>query len=462
MDQPFGGPADLALKGAVMKGLRLFLSLTCIAFASSATAQVFCILPCSITPCSQYTWPTDPPPCDAASTLQACVDNAGPDDTVQIATNFVNESISIQNALTLRAAQGFTPVFASGRSITAEPKVYCNSFTIEGLTLDQGDISVIQQSDGSMNAQIVGNTILSPSTNIGATEVGGSGGPVGFDVSGNTISVPYDDSGVLQREIGIGVSSVGPSLTGRIEGNSIAMEGIVGRGAIQITTYADSSQIDVIANRITGEHYENGVFFEQAAGTAQGRVLDNLVIGTAGGNGGTKGAISFESTAGTLDANVVNNTIAAAERGIYVYGATSVSGLVANNIMSGSTQEGIWIDPASAATVPNRNNLLFGAGGQDFYGTTPGPGTLSMDPLFVGPDDYHLQAASPAIDAGDDASVPADLTTDLEDNPRIQGAHVDIGAYETAPEPTAQTLEITALGALLVPKARRKAVRVRI
>ena len=436
-----------------MKGLRLLLALTCLSFAGTASAQiVFCVLPCSITPCSQHTWPTDPPPCDAASTLQACVDNAGPDDTVEIATNFVDESISIQNALTLRAAQGFTPVFNSGRSITAEPTVYCNAFTIEGLTLEQGDISVIQQSQGSMNAQIVGNTIRSPSTRNGAIQVAGSGGPVGFDISGNTITIPYDETGVLEHEIGIGISLIGPSLTGVVEDNSITMQGIVGGGAIQVTSYADSAQIDVIANRTAGDHYANGVYFAQAAGAMQARALDNLVIGAAGVNLGTKGAISFESTAGTLDATVVNNTLVDSDIGIYVYGATPVSGLVADNIVSESPEFGIWIDPASAATLPNRNNLVFGAS-QHFYGTTAGPDTVSMDPLFDGPDDYHLQAASPAIDAGDDASVPADLTTDLDGNPRVQGAHVDMGAYETAPEPTAGVLSVAALGALLVAKA---------
>jgi len=47
--------------------------------------------------------------------------------------------------------------------------------------------------------------------------------------------------------------------------------------------------------------------------------------------------------------------------------------------------------------------------------------------------DLRLQPASPAIDAGDDTAVPAGITTDLDGNPRIIGAAVDMGAFETLP-----------------------------
>ena len=79
----------------------------------------------------------------------------------------------------------------------------------------------------------------------------------------------------------------------------------------------------------------------------------------------------------------------------------------------------------------------------------PGAGNVDMDPLFVDPGgwddngtpadpdddfwvdgDYHLQASSPCINAGNDAAVPEGITTDLDGHARILCGQVDIGAYE--------------------------------
>lgn len=62
-----------------------------------------------------------------------------------------------------------------------------------------------------------------------------------------------------------------------------------------------------------------------------------------------------------------------------------------------------------------------------------GTGNLNEDPLFMDAanGDLHLQSCSPAIDAGNNASVPAGTTTDLEGNPRFyNNGTVDMGAYE--------------------------------
>ncbi|MEQ1746214.1 MAG: HYR domain-containing protein [Saprospiraceae bacterium] len=92
-----------------------------------------------------------------------------------------------------------------------------------------------------------------------------------------------------------------------------------------------------------------------------------------------------------------------------------------------------------------------------------GTGNLNVDPLFVSSTDFHLQACSPAIDAGTDAGAPGD---DLDGNarpfdaaPNVAGNY-DMGAYEyqqALPAPTATcqniTVQLDANGSVTVPAA---------
>jgi hypothetical protein len=119
---------------------------------------------------------------------------------------------------------------------------------------------------------------------------------------------------------------------------------------------------------------------------------------------------------------------------------------------------GIWAAPP----ISLANNIIYfndGSGGwqglpNNVYGGSctwccvqgigPGAGNTSADPLFVdvAAGDLHLVQNSPCTDAGENLSVPAGTTTDLDGNPRLAddpqvpdsgsgGAPVvDIGAYE--------------------------------
>ncbi len=60
-----------------------------------------------------------------------------------------------------------------------------------------------------------------------------------------------------------------------------------------------------------------------------------------------------------------------------------------------------------------------------------GGNNLDADPLFRGPGNLRLEGCSPAIDAGDNSAASGPL--DLDGATRIQGAGVDLGAYESTP-----------------------------
>jgi len=122
---------------------------------------------------------------------------------------------------------------------------------------------------------------------------------------------------------------------------------------------------------------------------------------TFANNTGDRGVISFQNGNGTLK----NNIIAFNEAGI--------------------------TKALTGATVVMEKNNVYSNPGFNYQNVTPGAADISANPLFVSyvTDDFHLTTGSPCIDAGDDSVVlPGAL--DLDGFARLQGTHVDMGAYE--------------------------------
>lgn len=135
--------------------------------------------------------------------------------------------------------------------------------------------------------------------------------------------------------------------------------------------------------------------------------------------------------------SVVNNTIADNGLGTWGGGVTvenpDVEAVtIANNIVSDNLSYQVVVYPeVPAAQVRVDYNLINGFRGLE-DGETRGTHYVEADPRFVDPTaaNYRLQATSPAINAGDNASLTAGVTTDLDGNPRLLGGRVDMGAYE--------------------------------
>jgi len=114
---------------------------------------------------------------------------------------------------------------------------------------------------------------------------------------------------------------------------------------------------------------------------------------------------------------------------------------IANNIFYDARAGGVVVFPDQGDGVSFIHNSLFknSAGdfisyptGQPYDGFTGQMGNISEDPLFVDASegDYHLQDDSLCVDAGDPAFEPNESWVDMDGNPRISGAAVDMGMFE--------------------------------
>ncbi len=135
-----------------------------------------------------------------------------------------------------------------------------------------------------------------------------------------------------------------------------------------------------------------------------------------------------------------------------------IGGAISDCTFTGNTSYGVAFDQNGTVV----NSILWGDGIDEVFigfGTIsvaysdvggsgfPGPGNISANPLFasVAAADLRLGSGSPAVDAGNNASVPVGLTTDIGGLPRFfddpakpdtgSGTPpiVDMGAYERVP-----------------------------
>lgn len=116
---------------------------------------------------------------------------------------------------------------------------------------------------------------------------------------------------------------------------------------------------------------------------------------------------------------------------IFVYNGTGH--LLYNNSISNGTAYGIKVDTNASGTKVY-NNISYGNAQADYVNV--GSGTLALTNMFSGVDpkwvnpgagDLHLQATSPAINAGTTIAL---VTTDKDGYSRPQGSAYCIGAYE--------------------------------
>lgn len=162
-----------------------------------------------------------------------------------------------------------------------------------------------------------------------------------------------------------------------------------------------------------------GIF--NAAGSSP--TLTNCIFSSNSAANSGGGMYNYSSSSPILtNCSISGNTAESIGGGMYNLGSSPT---LANCILWGNTAP---IGPEIVNTSSSTPSVTYSIVKYGYTGT----GNLNQDPLFVDAanGDLHLQACSPAIDAGSNAAVPASISTDLDGNNRFIHTTIDMGVFE--------------------------------
>jgi hypothetical protein len=133
---------------------------------------------------------------------------------------------------------------------------------------------------------------------------------------------------------------------------------------------------------------------------------------------------------------IANNTIIG-NRVVGNYGpaiggifSTNATPRIVNNIIA--FNDGGVLQTQDSGAMLLTNNCIYGNGTSNYVGVAPGLTDISVDPQIGDITmNYALKPGAPCIDAGDGSVVQGDWV-DIYGHARVQGATVDIGAYESS------------------------------
>jgi hypothetical protein len=372
-------------------------------------------------------------PADYASIGEAVV-AAQPGDVILVAAGTYTENLDItKNDLriigsgagttVLRGQEGSTAPVVQFRSV--DRSVVFTGFTVEGghSVWDRkgGGIDIDNASPVIQLNEITGNS--SRAVGGGMTIRGSQSNPL---VQWNHIhhnSTRRDGWAGYGGGIYLGDGARGEILDNNIEYNTPwgtgggIYSGPLTAGGYLLMTGGGSATIRNNTITANASDWNGGIRIVSLLPGSQITVENNLILGNVGDYQGGAGISVSQS-----NVVIINNTIygnrGSLQPGYGIYVAGSEPADIRNNIVVNNDEYGI----CAPTTAVLEYNLVWNHSVANYCdGTSPGAGSLSIEPQFVDPanGDFHLAPTSPAIDAGDPASEYADLN----------GTRNDLGAY---------------------------------
>ena len=252
---------------------------------------------------------------------------------------------------------------------------------------------------------------------------GNTGGGMSNESSAPTLTHVTFSGNSAEFGGGMENTSSSPTLTNVIFNNNFAD---YSGGGMDNTWGSSPTLMNVIfsGNYVTGSDGEGGGMYNGVFGDPT--LINTLFYNNSAAYGGGmyNNGSSPELVNVTLSGNSATNQGGGIYNGTHTgYGESSKT-TVTNAILWGNNASlGREIYNEGTSTITATYSIIRGG--------WPGTGNLNANPLFVDAPsgNLRLQPGSPAIDAGNNAAVPAGVTTDLDGNPRFDYT-VDMGAYE--------------------------------
>jgi PKD repeat protein len=402
---------------------------------------------------TQFVAVTDGPPADvfvpAGGDLAATRALACPGDRLVVPAGVFAGGITLSDVSLIGAGAGSTVISGFGAStdgyvITALPS-RGRTVTVEDATITGGGISGTGGGGVSVDGQ--GRTRLmgvEVSGNVGDGGVRVQPTAAGVEVHGSSLHHNTND-GPSWYGGGLGMYCCGEVT---VTGSEIAYNSAPHTSGGGVGPF-EADRLTFTGNRVhdnSAGKWGGGLYVGSYG--AGDRVLGNRFTGNSAG-AGTGGGVA------SIDGSVVfAGNLVAANNGGGVLDMASRSGLliVSSTIADNS---GPGIVPSSAATGNGTTvvNSVVSANGVDVTDLLADTSRANLIGPAASPfssaGEYHLAADSMAIDMGDNAAVPPELTADLEGAPRFADgdgdgvAVVDLGCMEMRAAPVAAgTVEV--------------------
>jgi len=386
----------------------------------------------------------------AQPTIQAGIDAAANGDTVVVAPGTYSEHIDFKGkAIEVKSSAGAatTIIDGGGTSIAVAFRTGEGRTSIlRGFTVTHGLIPFsggpgllagggigIQNASPTITENIVTANDASVHEGAGIGSIGGAPLIVNNAVRSNTTAATGAGGGIFAGDGAEIVNNV-------IENNTAG-----GGGGIVIYGGTPTVRDNIIRGNHSLAFDGGGVRVGGGLAGGGGLFVNNVITGNIAD--GTGGGVFLTTTGTANPPYFLNNTIvqnsAAIGSGIAVQGDAAT--LVNDIIIGASSTSAVWCAPTAAANVVVSHSDVYNLTASPYQGCADATGTagnISADALVVAPPsgNYGVQAASPAIDAGDNAAASLPATDQLGATRVTDGngdglTIVDMGAVESAAVP---------------------------